>query len=116
MWRMLQRDEPRDYVIGTGVQHSVRDCVEIAFAHVGLDPADFVRTDPALMRPAEVDTLLADPTKAREELGWVARDELRGADARSWSRPISSSRRRLSGRRRGGPGTPMSARATARRW
>jgi GDPmannose 4,6-dehydratase len=73
IWRMLQGPEPRDYVIGTGVQHSVRDCVEIAFHHVGLDPADFVRIEPKLIRPAEVDTLLADPTKAREELGWTAR-------------------------------------------
>jgi GDPmannose 4,6-dehydratase len=73
IWRMLQGREARDYVIGTGVQHSVRDCVEIAFRHVGLDPADFVRSDPGLIRPAEVDTLLADPTKAREELGWTAR-------------------------------------------
>ncbi len=72
IWRMLQSSEPRDYVIGTGVQHSVRDCVEFAFRHVGLDPADFVRVDPDLIRPAEVDTLLADPTKAREELGWTA--------------------------------------------
>ena len=73
IWRMLQGPEPRDYVIGTGVQHSVRDCLEIAFQHVGLDPADFVRIDPKLIRPAEVDTLLADPSKAREELGWTAR-------------------------------------------
>ena len=73
MWRMLQRREPADYVIGTGVHHSVRDCVEIAFGHLGLDPDDFVRVDPRYLRPAEVDTLLADPTKAREELGWTAR-------------------------------------------
>jgi GDPmannose 4,6-dehydratase len=73
IWRMLQGREPRDYVIGTGVQHSVRTCIEVAFRRVGLDPADFVRVDPALIRPAEVDTLLADPTKAREELGWSAR-------------------------------------------
>ena len=73
IWRMLQGPEPRDYVIGTGIQHSVRECVDSAFAHVGLDPADFVRVDPELIRPAEVDTLLADPTKAREELGWAAR-------------------------------------------
>jgi GDPmannose 4,6-dehydratase len=77
IWRMLQGPEPRDYVIGTGVQHSVRSCVEIAFRHVGLDPADFVRVDPELIRPAEVDTLLADPTKAREELGWSARTSFR---------------------------------------
>jgi GDPmannose 4,6-dehydratase len=73
MWRMLQQPEPGDFVIGTGVQHSVRDCVESAFRHVGLDPADFVRIDTALVRPAEVDTLLADPTKAREQLGWSAK-------------------------------------------
>jgi len=78
IWRMLQGAEPRDYVIGTGVQHSVRDCVEIAFRHVGLDPADFVRSDAGLIRPAEVDTLLADPTKAREELGWSATTSFAG--------------------------------------
>lgn len=72
IWRMLQQDEPSDFVIGTGVHHSVRDCVNYAFAHVGLDPADFIKTDPRFMRPAEVDTLLADPTKAREQLGWQA--------------------------------------------
>jgi GDPmannose 4,6-dehydratase len=77
MWRMLQADEAADYVIGTGVHHSVRDCVDYAFEHVGLDPADFVKTDPALLRPAEVDTLLADPTKAREQLGWKAKTSFR---------------------------------------
>ena len=79
IWKMLQRPEPSDYVIGTGVQHSVSECYEFAFDHVGLDPQDFVRIDQGLMRPAEVDTLLADPTKAREELGWSVRtrfDEL----------------------------------------
>ena len=77
MWRMLQNPHAVDYVIGTGVHHSVRECVEYAFAHVGLDPAEFVRVDPALLRPAEVDTLLADPAKAREELGWTSRTSLR---------------------------------------
>lgn len=72
MWLMLQQDTPKDFVIGTGEQHSVREFTEIAFAHVGLDPQDFVRIDPRFVRPAEVDTLLADPTKAREELGWRA--------------------------------------------
>jgi GDPmannose 4,6-dehydratase len=70
MWRMLQQDEPDDYVVGTGVDNSVQDLVDIAFAHVGLDPAEYVRQDPRFMRPAEVDLLIADPTKAREELGW----------------------------------------------
>jgi len=71
MWRMLQADAPDDYVIGTGVTHSVRDLVETAFTHVGLDWQAYVKVDPAFIRPAEVDLLLADPTKAREELGWT---------------------------------------------
>ncbi len=71
MWLMLQRDEPTDYVIATGKSNSVRACVEIAFDHVGLAWQDHVRTDPELVRPAEVDHLVGDPTKAREELGWV---------------------------------------------
>ena len=71
MWRMLQPSEPQDYVIGTGVTHSVRDLVEIAFRHAGLDWREHVVTDPAFIRPAEVDVLLADPSKAKAELGWV---------------------------------------------
>lgn len=70
MWRMLQSETPSDYVIGTGKQNSVRECYELAFAHVGLDPTDFVTFDKSLERPAEVDTLLADPSKAERELGW----------------------------------------------
>lgn len=70
MWMMLQQDNPDDYVIATGESHSVREFCEIAFDHVGLDYRDHVRTDPALLRPAEVDTLLGDPSKARRELGW----------------------------------------------
>jgi GDPmannose 4,6-dehydratase len=70
---MLQRDEPADYVVGTGTDNSVRDLVEIAFDHVGLDPDDHVRVDPELVRPAEVDHLIADPAKARRELGWEPR-------------------------------------------
>ena len=70
MWRMLQRPSPEDYVIGTGETHSVRELVELAFAHVGLDWQPHVVTDPRFYRPAEVDLLLADPTKARRELGW----------------------------------------------
>jgi GDPmannose 4,6-dehydratase len=72
MWRMLQQSDPQDFVVGTGQHHTPREFVTLAFAHVGLDPADFVRVDEALLRPAEVDTLLADPTKAREQLGWHA--------------------------------------------
>jgi len=71
MWLMLQQDRPDDYVIATGVSHSVRDLVEIAFAHAGLDWQKYVRVDPALMRPAEVDHLLGDASKARAELGWT---------------------------------------------
>jgi len=71
MWRMLQQPTPQDYVIGTGVAHSVRELVEIAFAHVGLDWRKHVVQDPRFLRPAEVDLLLADPGKARTELGWT---------------------------------------------
>jgi len=70
MWRMLQSPEPRDYVIGTGVTHSVRDLVATAFSHAGLDYEKYVTVDPRFIRPAEVDILLADATKARTELEW----------------------------------------------
>jgi GDPmannose 4,6-dehydratase len=70
MWRMLQQSAPRDYVIGTGQTHSVRELVEVAFGHVGLDWQQHVVTDPRYMRPAEVDLLQADPSKACRELGW----------------------------------------------
>jgi GDPmannose 4,6-dehydratase len=70
MWLMLQRERPDDYVIATGVSHSVRELVEIAFARVGLDWQKYVRVDPALLRPAEVDHLLGDASKAQRELGW----------------------------------------------
>ena len=70
MWQMLQQDQPDDYVIATGVSHSVRELVEIAFARVGLDWQKFVKVDPALLRPAEVDHLLGDASKARKILGW----------------------------------------------
>jgi GDPmannose 4,6-dehydratase len=71
MWLMLQQDRPDDFVIATGVSHSVKDLIEIAFARVGLDWQKYVRVDQALLRPAEVDHLLGDPTKARTELGWT---------------------------------------------
>jgi GDPmannose 4,6-dehydratase len=70
MWLMLQQDEPDDYVIATGQMHSVRDAVEAAFAHVGLDWEEYVVQDPAFLRPAEVDELLGDASKARDALGW----------------------------------------------
>jgi GDPmannose 4,6-dehydratase len=70
MWLMLQQDRADDYVIATGISHSVRELIEIAFAHVNLDWQKYVRQDPALLRPAEVDHLLGDATKAKRELGW----------------------------------------------
>ncbi len=72
MWLMLQQDQPDDYVVATGIAHSVRDLVEVAFARVGLDWQQYVRVDPAFLRPAEVDHLIGDPTKARTVLGWRA--------------------------------------------
>ncbi|MDX2207908.1 MAG: GDP-mannose 4,6-dehydratase [Gemmatimonadales bacterium] len=71
MWRMLQQPEPLDYVIGTGETHSVGELVEIAFARAGLDWRDHVTVDPRFYRPAEVDLLQADPSRARNELGWT---------------------------------------------
>jgi GDPmannose 4,6-dehydratase len=73
MWLMLQQDEPDDYVIATGETHSVREFCERAFAHVGLDYRDHVEIDPRYYRPAEVDLLQGDASKARRQLGWVPR-------------------------------------------
>jgi len=70
MWLMLQPDAPGDYVVATGVEHSVQQLVELAFGHAGLDWKKHVRTDPALLRPAEVDHLIGDCGKARDVLGW----------------------------------------------
>jgi GDPmannose 4,6-dehydratase len=70
MWLMLQQPKARDYVIGTGEAHSVRNLVELAFGHLGLDYRQYVVSDPRFHRPAEVDLLLADSAKARKELGW----------------------------------------------
>jgi GDPmannose 4,6-dehydratase len=71
MWLMLQQPKPDDYVIATGIAHSVRDLIQIAFGHAGLDWQKHVRVDPALMRPAEVEHLLGDASKAKTELGWT---------------------------------------------
>jgi len=70
MWMMLQQEEADDYVVATGVTHSVRRFCELAFGHVGLDYRDYVVQDERFMRPAEVDLLVGDPRKAREKLGW----------------------------------------------
>ncbi|MEI8256739.1 MAG: GDP-mannose 4,6-dehydratase, partial [Deltaproteobacteria bacterium] len=70
MWLMLQHKEADDFVIATGETHAVREFLELSFAHVGLDWKDFVHTDPRYFRPAEVDLLLGDATKANTVLGW----------------------------------------------
>ncbi len=70
MWLMLQQDKPDDFVVGTGVTHRVEDFVRVAFTHVGLDWRKHVVVDPQFYRPAEVDLLLADPSKAHRNLGW----------------------------------------------
>jgi GDPmannose 4,6-dehydratase len=77
MWLMLQQDEPDDFVVASGEEQSVREVVDIAFAHAGLDPDDHVDVDPRLLRPAEVDRLIGDATKAREQLGWAPRTSFR---------------------------------------
>ena len=78
MWRMLQQDEPGDYVVATGETHSVREFCEEAFSSVGLDWKDFVKVDAKYFRPAEVDLLLGDATKARTVLGWEPKVTFRG--------------------------------------
>lgn len=70
MWLMLQQDEPDDYVISTGEMHTVKELLEVAFSYVGLDYRDHVVIDPEFVRPAEVDLLLGDCSKAKEKLGW----------------------------------------------
>ena len=106
MWRMLQRDEAEDYVIATGVAHSVRDCVEIAFDQAGLDIDSHVEIDKSLQRPAEVDHLIGDPSKAKQDLGWeptvsfeqlirmmvdADHDLLSGRSSASYGRPAPTS-------------------------
>jgi len=71
MWLMLQQDSPDDYVVGTGETHSVQELCEVAFGHAGLDWHEFVRQDARFMRPAEVDLLISDPSKAKAKLGWA---------------------------------------------
>ena len=78
MWLMLQQDQPDDYVVATGIAHSVRELVEVAFARVGLDWEKYVRLDAAMLRPAEVDHLIGDPTKARTVLDWHPSIDFKG--------------------------------------
>jgi GDPmannose 4,6-dehydratase len=70
MWLMLQQDRPDDYIVGSGQTHSVRELCQVAFGHLGLDYQDHVKVDPRFIRPADVDLLISDPTKARTVLGW----------------------------------------------
>ena len=97
MWLMLQQERPDDYVIATGVSHSVRDLVEIAFAHVGLDWRQHIRMDPKFMRPAEVDSLIGDASKARRQLNFEPSVDFKcliemmvDADIERLSRPIAN--------------------------
>jgi len=76
MWLMLQQDKPDDYVVATGVTTTVGEMARIAFAHAGLNAEDYIRIDPAFLRPAEVDVLHGNPAKARAKLGWVAATSL----------------------------------------
>ena len=77
IWQMLQQDEPADYVVATGKPHSVREFAELAFAHAGLEAGGYVRTDPEFLRPAEVDHLVGDASKAKKELGWAPNNSFR---------------------------------------
>jgi GDPmannose 4,6-dehydratase len=71
MWLMLQQDQPDDYVVATGETHSVAEFVQLALAHIGIENwQDYVRQDPSMFRPAEVDLLVGDAEKARQVLGW----------------------------------------------
>ncbi len=104
MWRMLQLEDPADFVIGTGIQHSVDDFVNAAFAAIELDPQDFVRVDKSLIRPAEVDTLQANVEKAERELGWRAATQFTDLVEIMVHADLEA-QERSSGRRAGGPGT-----------
>ena len=77
MWRMLQQPSPDDYVVATGATHSVREFCELAFAEANLDYRDYVKVDPNFYRPAEVDVLVGDATKAQRELGWSPKTTFR---------------------------------------
>lgn len=88
MWRMLQADQPGDYVLATGTAYTVRDFARFCFDHVNLDWRQHVRFDRSYLRPSEVDALVGDPGKAHDELGWTPRVTARSSPA-SWSTPSS---------------------------
>jgi GDPmannose 4,6-dehydratase len=95
MWRMLQQPRPQDYVVGTGQTHSVRELVAAAFGHVELNWQEYVKTDPKYVRPAEVDLLQADPSKARRELGWTPKVSFRELVAMMVDADLERLRRRV---------------------
>ena len=72
MWRMLQADEPDDFVLATGTAYTIKDFLALAFEHAGLDWQEYVKFDPKFLRPTEVDELIGDASKAQEKLGWKA--------------------------------------------
>lgn len=79
MWRILQQDKPEDYVLATGETHSIEEFLTLAFKEIGIDDWEpYVKQDPAFMRPAEVDLLLGDPTRAKKELGWKPKVDFPG--------------------------------------
>ena len=114
MWLMLQQDEPDDYVIATGETHTVREFCEIAFAHVGLDDWSHVRQlDPRFVRPAEVELLLGDPTKAKEQLGWEPKVTFRELVEMMVDADIAALSRRRALRDRSAHSSPASPARTA---
>ena len=101
MWMMLQHDTPEDFIIATGETHSVREFLDVAFQHVGLDWTDHVQIDPKYFRPTEVDVLLGDATKARERLGWRPRVGFEHLVRMMVDADLESERTRLEGTRAG---------------
>ncbi len=97
MWLMLQQDKPDDYVIATGRTTSIREFCRIAFSHAGLNYADHVTTDPAFLRPAEVDVLLGDASKAKNTLGWTAKTSLEDMIAEMVEADLARHRAKLAG-------------------
>ncbi|MEM6734162.1 MAG: GDP-mannose 4,6-dehydratase, partial [Myxococcota bacterium] len=99
MWRMLQQDEPDDYVVATGEMHSVRELVELAFEHAELDWQKHVEIDPKYFRPTEVDQLLGDPSKARTQLGWSPKVSFEEMVRRMVDHDVEVVRRQVEGHR-----------------
>jgi len=93
MWLMLQQQSPKDYVVGTGVTHTVQDFIDAAFEYVNLDPDKHIKRDPRFMRPSEVDTLRADPTLAKHELGWGPRVTFEGLVKRMVDHDVALAKR-----------------------